>query len=115
MVEDEDKKKEVKFKGPTFEVKEYAFLETPEGYTNKFKSRAELYDRYRDNKETTLDEYFKLYAYVRKMSSKIVSLVTVKDHAQNNLNLAVATKNRVPEMRLNLENIPVPNMIHLHK
>ena len=39
----------------------------------------------------------------------------VKDHAKNTLNLAVATKNKVAEMRLNLENIPVPDMIHLHK
>ena len=52
---------------------------------------------------------------VRKISSKYISLVTIKDHAQNNLNLELATKNRVAEMRLNLENVDVPDMIHLHK
>ena len=50
-----------------------------------------------------------------KISSKGVYFVTVKDHAQNALNLVVATKNRVAEMRLNSENIFVLNMIHLHK
>ena len=49
------------------------------------------------------------------MSSKSVSLVTVKDHAKNNLNLAMDTKNRVAKMRLNLEYIQVPDVIHLHK
>ena len=62
-----------------------------------------------------MDESLKLYVEVRKISSKDVSLVNVRDHTQNTLNLAVATKNRVAEMRLNLEDIPVPNMIHLHK
>ena len=76
---------------------------------------AELFGKYRDNKDTSLVESLKLYDGVRKISSKDVSLVTVKDHAQNTLNLAVATKNRVAEIRLNLENIHVPDMIHLHK
>ena len=42
-------------------------------------------------------------------------MVTIRDHTQNTLNVAVATKNKVAEMRMNLENIPVPNMIDLHK
>ena len=91
------------------------FKETPKGSTDRFKYRAELYDRYRDNKETTLDESLKFYVDFGKMSSKNVSLVTFKDHAKNTLNLAVATKNKVAEMRMNLENIPVPDMIHLNK
>ena len=74
-----------------------------------------MFDKYKDNKEATMDEYLKLYADVRNMSIKIVSSVTVKYHAKHNLNLAVATKNRVAEMRLNLEHIPFPIMIHLHK
>ena len=69
----------------------------------------------RDNRDTYLDESLKLYVDVRKMSNKDVSLVTVKDHAQNTLNLIVATQNRVEEMRLNLENIHFLDMIHLHK
>ena len=41
--------------------------------------------------------------------------MTIKDHAKNTLNLAVSTKNRIAEMRLNLQHIIVPDMIHLHK
>ena len=41
--------------------------------------------------------------------------MTVTDHAKNTLELAVITKNKVAEMRLNLENILVLDTIHLHK
>ena len=105
----------MKVKGSTFEVKEYAFSETPEGSTDKFKTMDELFDKYTDNRDTYLDESLNLYVDVRNISRKYVSLVTVKDHAQNTLNLVVDTKNEVVEMRLNLENIHVPDMIHLHK
>ena len=69
----------------------------------------------KNDRETSLDEYFQLYSGVRNISNKDISLVTITDHAKNTLNLAVATKNKVAEMRLNLENILVPYMIHLRK
>ena len=40
-----------------------------------------------------MDESLKLYVEVRKISSKDVSLVIVRDNAQNSLNLAVSIKN----------------------
>ena len=53
---------------------------------------------------------------MRKISIQDVSLVSVRDYAQNNdMNLALETKNRVVEMKMNLEDIPIPGMIHLHK
>ena len=52
---------------------------------------------------------------MRKISSKEVSLVTVKDHTKNTLNLAVSTKKMIAEMRLSLKDIPVLDMVHLHK
>ena len=61
------------------------------------------------------DEALKLYAEVKKNSSKDVSLVTVKDHSQNTLNLEIETKNKVVEMKMSLDNIPILDMIHLHK
>ena len=79
------------------------FSAIQEASSDKFKSKDELYDKYKNNRETSLDESLKLYADVRKKSSKDVSLVTVTDHAKNTLNLAVSTKNKVAEMRLNLE------------
>ena len=102
MVKTVDNNKKVKVKVKTFEVKEYTFLETHKGFTNKFKMRDELYDRYKHNKETSLGESLKLFDDVKKISSKDVSLVIVKDHSQNTLKLALATKIRVEEMRLNL-------------
>ena len=82
----------MKVKGPAFEVKEYVFSQ---GSTHIFKTRAQLYDKYRDNRETSLNESLNLYAHVRKISSKDVSLVTIKDHSYNTLNFAAATKSRV--------------------
>ena len=64
--------------------------------------------------DTTTNESFNLYADARKISNKDVSLVTVRDRNQNTLNLAIETKNKVVEMRMSLENIPIPDMIHLH-
>ena len=61
------------------------------------------------------NESLNLYADVVKISSKYVSLVTARDHTQNTLNLTIATKNKLAEMRMNLESIPVLDMIHLHK
>ena len=60
-------------------------------------------------------ESLKIYSKVRNILDKEVSLVTVKDHVKNKLNLVVTTQNRVTEMRLNLQKIPVPDKIHLHK
>ena len=52
---------------------------------------------------------------MRKAYGQEVSLVSIRDHKQNTLNLAIASRNRVAEMRINLDDILVPDMIHLHK
>ena len=56
-----------------------------------------------------------MYSKVRNISNIDVSLVTIKYHSRNALNLEVATINRIVEMRLNLKDIPVPDKIHFHK
>ena len=73
-------KKNTKFKGPAFEFKEYTFSETPKDSTSQFKTRAELFDKYRDDKDVATNESLNLYVDVRKMSRKDVSLVTLEDH-----------------------------------
>ena len=100
--EGKGKKKHMKVKGPAFEIKECPFSDTPKDSTSQFKTMVELFDRYRDDKDTTTNGSLKLYADVRKISRKDVSLVTVRDHNQNTLNLAIATKNKVVEMRMNI-------------
>ena len=44
-----------------------------------------------------------------------MSLVSVRDYVQNTLNLALEIKNIVAEVKMNLDDIPIPDMIHLHK
>ena len=95
VVKDESKKIQVNIKGLAFEMQQYEFSEVPKTSIDKFKSRAELYDKYKNNRDASLDESMKLYVDVRKISNKEVSLVTVKDHAKNNLNLVVSTKNKI--------------------
>ena len=115
MIETKGKKNKMKVKGIDFEIKDYALWETPEESTSQFKARVDLFDKYRDDKEVSTNESLKLYVDVRKMSSKDVSLVIVRDHVWNTLNLSVATQNKVDDMRMNIENIHVPYMIYLHK
>ena len=55
VVKIESNKKQLKIKGPAFEVQEYKFLEVPETSTDKFKSIVDLYDKYKDDKDIPLN------------------------------------------------------------
>ena len=70
VVKTESKKKQGKVKGPSFEVQQYKFSEVPKASSDKFKSIFELYDKYKDDRETSLKESTKLHLDVRKISSK---------------------------------------------
>ena len=74
-----------------------------------------MLEKYKETKDTNSEETLKLYPEVRKISNQDISLVSVRYYSQNNLNLALETKNRVFEMKMDLENIPIPHMIHMHK
>ena len=58
----------MKIKGPSFEIQQYTFDIIPKGATDKYKSKTELLDRYKDVGEKTFDEKLKLYDEVRKLS-----------------------------------------------
>ena len=105
----------MKVKGPGFEIQEYTFDNVPKGTTDKYTSRIEVLDKYKDVGENTFHENMKLYDEVRKFPGRDVSLVTVRDKDKDTLNLAVTTVNKVGELRMNLNNIPTTDMIHLHK
>ena len=72
-------------------------------------------DKYKGIKDITSQETLKLYSKVRNISNQGVSLVSVRNYVHNTLNLALASKNRVVELKMNLDDIPTPEMIHLHK
>ena len=71
--------KYVKVKGPAFEIQEYTFDNIPVGTVDKYKSKTELLNRYKDVCEKTFDEKMKLYDEVSKLSSQDVSLATIRD------------------------------------
>ena len=105
-----------KFQGPVFQIQEHIFAEVQEASSSdRYKSRNVLYTRYGQDKKSYSKKYLKLFPKVRDISDKKVSLIIVKDHVKNTLNLAVATYDRVLEMRLDLLKVPVPDKIHLHK
>ena len=106
----------MKISGPPFEVKNYTFADsTPVDSSSQSKNKAELVDKYKGIKDITSQETLKLYYEVRNISDQDVSLVSVRDYIQNTLNLALASTNTVAEVKINLDDIPIPNMIHLHK
>ena len=55
------KMKQVKVKGPTFKVKEYAFPQTPKGSKDRYRSKIELLEKYKEGKDITMNECLKLY------------------------------------------------------
>ena len=109
------KKKQIKVKGPTFKVQEYEFSQPPEGSTKRYRSNTDIFEKYKENKDITMNESLKLYAEVRKACGQEVSLVSVTDHKHNTLNLAIDSRSKVAKMKINLDDSPVPDMIHLHK
>ena len=74
------KKKQVKVKGPTFEVQEQDFTQTPKVSTNGYKSKSKLFIKYKETKDITMAESLKLFVEVRKYCGQEVSLVFVRDH-----------------------------------
>ena len=69
----------MKVKRPAFENQEYTFDNIPKGMTDKYKSKTELLNKYKDVGEKTFDEKLKLYDEVRKFLGQYVSLVTIRD------------------------------------
>ena len=74
-----------------------------------------MYTKYGQDKKISSQKDLKLFPKVRDILDKEISLIIVTDHVKNNLKLAVASHGRVLEIRINLQNIPVPDKIHFHK
>ena len=72
-------------------------------------------DKYKGMKDTNWEETIKLYYEVRNISNQDVSLVSVRDYVQNTLNLDLDSKKIVVEVKMNLDDIPILDMIHPHK
>ena len=106
---------ERKIIGPIFEVKEYVFADTPIDFTSQFRNEMELLEKYKETKDMTSEETLKLYTKVRKISSQDVSLIAIRDQDHNTLNLALETNEKVVEINMETEDIPILDMIHFLK
>ena len=62
---------------------------------DRYTSKNELLEKNKERKDITINESLKLYVDMRKYYSKKVSLVYVRDHKKNTLNLAINYGNRV--------------------
>ena len=61
-----------------------------------------------------MNESLKLSVEVRKVCGQEVSMVSVRDYKHKTLNMDIDSRNKVDEMKINLDDIPVPDIIHLH-
>ena len=96
QIKDEAKgKNKMEVANPAFEVKEYAFADTPVDSTSQSIRKIEFMERQKETKDINLEETLKLYSKVRNISNQNVSLVSVRDYAHNTLNLVLETHNRV--------------------
>ena len=94
------------------ELQEYVF----DGVTpNKYTSKEDWLNTYREKADKTFDETVKLYKEVRQFPMLDVSLKTIRDHAKDTLSLAMTVANKVSEVNVNLENIHTIDMIHFHR
>ena len=106
------KQKQEKSKVTGLELQEYVL----NGVTwNKYTSKEEWLNTYREVANKTFDETVKLYKEVRQFLKKNVTLKIVRDHAKDTLSFSMTIGNRVLEVNVNLNNIPTTDMIHLHR
>ena len=70
---------------------------------------------YKEKDDKTFDEIVKLYEEIKQLSKPNVALNTVRDHAIDILSLAMTVGNKVSEVKMNLENIPTMDIIHLNR
>ena len=61
VVEDEIIKRKEKFKGPSFEIQECEFSEVDEESSVKFRSKTDLFDAYKKDKDISSKESLNLY------------------------------------------------------
>ena len=64
-------------------------------------------EKYKENKDIAMKESLQLSAEVRKACGQEIFLVCVRDHKKNTLNLAISSRNKVVEMRLNLDSYTI--------
>ena len=82
---------------------------------NTYSSKEEWLNTYREKADKTFDETMKLYQEVRQFPKIDVELKSLRDHAKDTLSLAMTVGNNVPEVNVNLGNIPTTNIIHFHR
>ena len=82
---------------------------------NKYRSKAELVDSYRDTGEKTYEEKVKLCDKVEKLPDHNTSLVIAIYQARGTLNLVVISGNTEAKIKVDLKRVPKTDMIHLHR
>ena len=96
-------KKQEQPKVTGLELQEYVF----DGLTpNKYSSKEEWLNTYREKADKNFDETMKLYEEVRQFPKPDITLKNIRDHAKDTLRLVITVGNKVFEVNVNLEKIP---------
>ena len=91
------------------ELQEYLFHgKNPSKYTSK----EDLQNTYREMADKTFDEIVRLYDEIRQLPGPGIALNTMRDHTTITLILAMSMGNKVSEVRVNLEQVPTPDIIN---
>ena len=76
-------------------IQEYAFSSVPKEAVSKYKSKAELLEKYREADKNSFEERSKLCEEVNKFTCHSTSLETVRDPTKGTLNLVMITGDKV--------------------
>lgn len=71
--------------------------------------------QYAQIRKETLEEDIKLLTEAWKLPQKKVFLITVKDPKKNTLNIVVTEEDKIFEIKIQMDQVNVPNQINLHK
>ena len=94
------------------QIQEYVF----DGQTpSKHASKEECLRSYQERDDKTFKETAELYNEASRFPHPNVALKTVRDHATDALNLALAMGNKVSKVSVNLSKVPTTDIIHLNK
>lgn len=74
-----------------------------------------MIQQYTKKRDLNLQENQKRMKDVRKATPNKLFLLTIKEPTQNVLNIDLAEEDKVAEMKLNIDQISVPQKIHFHR
>ena len=94
------------------DIQSYQYIEDN---VTQFKSKIDLIQQYTKKRDLNLQENQKKMKEVKKASRNKLSLLTIKKPTKYVLNISLAEEKKVKDMKLRMDQISVPDIIHFHR